>query len=216
MNFVDVFDQLRNVASVARKCPTPLLQAAYVTAVREWCGQTRWLRETVPGFTTAGDAIYSLGADPLLEIIAIQAMSLAYTVQPSGTPQTRPVVPSDSGGWDPNRQSSMPIWYSYVPEAQFALFPTPDKQYDLTITVVVQPVDNVARIPEAPLRKYSTIFESGALAQLLSNQGTTWYNPAEAARHGRIFQAGVSNGKAEVQRNFNSGAQRARPRPFLL
>lgn len=211
MNYVSVFDQLRNVALVARKCPTPVLQAAYVTAVRDWCTQTQWLRMAVPGSTTAGDSLYTLGSDPLLEIIAIYAMSVT-----DAQDQILPLTPSDSGGWSPNIQDGLPRRYAYVPEAQFALNPTPDAVYALSITAVVSPVDNVREIPEAPLRKYSTVFESGALAQLLLTPGTPWNNPGEAARHARVFQAGISNGKAEVQRNFNTGSQRVRPRPFVI
>lgn len=211
MNYVSVFDQLRNVAVVARKCPTPVLQAAYVTAVRDWCTQTHWLRMAVPGATTADQALYSLGSDPLLEIIAIYAMSVTGAQN-----QVLPLTPSDSGGWSPAVSNSLPRRYAYVPEAQFALHPTPDAAYDLNITVVVSPVDNVREIPETPLRKYSTVFESGALAQLLVQPQTPWNNPAEAARHARIFAAGVSNGKAEVQRNYNTGSQRVRPRPFVI
>lgn len=211
MNYVSVFDQLRNVAVVARKCPTPVLQAAYVTAVRDWCTQTHWLRMAVPGATTADQALYSLGSDPLLEIIAIYAMSVT-----DAQARVLPVTPSDSGGWNPAIGNGLPRRYAYVPEAQFALNPTPDAAYDLNITVVVSPVDNVREIPETPLRKYSTVFESGALSQLLLMPGTPWYNPIEAGRHARVFAAGVSNGKAEVQRNFNTGSLRVRPRPFVI
>ena len=211
MNYVSVFDQLRNVAVVARKCPTPVLQAAYVTAVRDWCTQTQWLRMAVPGITTANEPLYNLGSDPLLEIIAVYAMSVTGPQN-----QVLPLTPSDSGGWSPLIGPGLPRRYAYVPEGQFALNPTPDAAYDLNITVVVSPVDNVREIPEAPLRKYSSVFESGALAQLLLQPQTPWNNPPEAARHARIFAAGVSNGKAEVQRNFNTGSQRVRPRPFVI
>lgn len=216
MNFVSVFDQLRNIAIVARKCPTPVLQTAYVTAFRDWCTQTQWLRVAVPGATTVGDSLYSLGSDPLLEIIGIYAMSVTYTVAPSGPPQTLPVYASDSGGWSPNIQDGLPRRYAYVPEAQFALNPTPDAVYDLSITAIVSPVDNAAQVPDGPLRKYSTHIEAGTLAQLLDVPGTPWYNPAMAARNAAMFKSGISNGKAEVQRNFNTGAQRVRPRPFVI
>lgn len=214
MNFVDVFDQLRNIAIVARKCPTPVLQTAYVTAVRDWCTQTHWLRETVPGTTTADVPVYDMGQDPLLEIVAIQAMSLTETI--GTTPQTIALVPNDSGSWDPNRRPSRPNWYNYVPEGQFALFPTPDKVYDLRITVVVSPVDNVRQIPAQLLNKWSTTFEAGTLAQLLAIPAEPWTNEREAARHARIFASGISNGKADVQRNYNTGSQRVRARPFLI
>ena len=214
MNFVSVFDQLRNVAMVARKCPTPTLQSAYVTAFRDWCTQTQWLRVTIPGFTTADQQIYSMGSDPLLEIIAIYAMSVTQTI--GGNPQSLAVDASDSGTWPLNMPNALPRRYAYVPEGQFALNPTPDDTYGLTITAIVSPVDNVREIPDGPLRKYSTVFEAGALAYLLAMKDTVWFNPAEAQRQERMFRAGIANGKAEVQRNFNTGAQRVRPRPFIV
>jgi hypothetical protein len=127
-----------------------------------------------------------------------------------------PVWPSDSGGWNANIQTDVPRRYAYVPEAQFALNPTPNAVYDLTITAVVQPVDMARQVPEGPLRKYSTYIEAGALAQLLDMPGTPWSNPGMAARNAAMFKSGISNGKAEVQRNFNTGAQRVRPRPFVI
>lgn len=213
-NYVSVFDQLRNVAIVARKCPTPVLQAAYVTAFRDWCAQTQWLRMDLPGATAAGEVTYDMGNDPLLEILAIFAMSVTFTT--GTTPQTLPVYVSDPTGWDPNRGPGMPRFYSYVPEGRFALFPTPDQQYGLDLTVVVQPADNVRQIPDAPLRKYSSVIEAGALAQLLNVPGQPWTDQRRAAMEERKFLAGINNGKAEVQRNFNTGAQRIRPRPFVL
>lgn len=216
MNYVDVFDQLRNIAIVARKCPTPVLQTAYVTAVRDWCTQTQWLLTTVPGSTTANQSLYSLGSDPLLEIIAIKAMSVTFTPQPGGTPQTLPVGVGDSESWNPIIQPGLPRQYAYVPEAQFALFPTPNAVFDLTISVVVSPVDNVRQIPEQLLRKYSSVFEAGALAQLLDIPGEPWTDQRKAAAHAAVFRSGISNGKADAQRNYNTGSQRVRPRPFLI
>lgn len=213
MNFVDVFDQLPNVAQIARKCPTPVLRRAYVTAVRDWCAQTQWLRVTIPGATTAGTALYDLGSDTFLEIIGAYAMSGSETV--NGNTQTWPIGPSDSGSWDPAMPTGAPRRYAYVPEGQIALNPTPDGVYNIVTTAIVQPKEGVSQIPEMPLRKYSTYFEAGALAYLLAMKDTVWTNPVEARAQAMMFRSGISNGKAEVQRNFNTGSQRVRPRPFF-
>lgn len=216
MNFVSVFDQLRNVAIVARKCPTPVLQTAYVTAVREFCAQTRWLTSTVPGATTAAQQLYSLGADSLLEIVGIKAMSVTFSQAPSGPPQTLPVYVGEPEGWNPNRPPALPRNYAYVPEGQFSLFPVPDQVYDLTVTVQVSPVDNAREIPQILLPKWSSIFEAGAKAALLALPSEPWTDIVEARRQERIFLSGISNGKADVQRNYNTGSQRVRPRPFVF
>ncbi len=212
MNFVDVFDQCANVAQMARGCPTPTLRRAYVTALRDWCAQTQWLRINATGATEAGVAQYGLGSDPLLEIVGLFAMSGQDT---SFTPaQQWPLGPSNPGDWNPAIGDGQPLRYAYVPEGQMALNPTPDGVYGITYTAIVQPKEGVTQIPDTPLVKYSTGIEAGALAYLLAMKDVPWSNPAEAGEQKRTFGAYIANGKAEVQRNFNTGAQRARPRPF--
>ena len=214
MNYVDVFDMLPNVAQVARKCPTPTLRRAYVTAMRDFCAQTQWLRVAVTGATADGTPLYNLGSDTFLEIIGVYAISASQTV--GSNTQVWPVLASDSSGWDPNMPTGTPGRYTYVPEGQIALNPTPDGVYNITTTAIVQPKEGVTQIPETPLRKYSTYFEAGALAYLLAMKDTPWYNPGQVQMYARNYHAGISNGKAEVQRNFNTGSQRVRPRGFIL
>lgn len=213
MTYTDLFDLLPNVAQVARKCPTPTLRRAYVTAMRKWCKETQWLRTTISGATAADTSLYSLGSDTYLEIVGIAALSGADN---SVTPAKQwPIGPSDPGGWNPNADSAQPRVYTYVPEGQFSLYPTPDAVYGITATAIVQPKEGVTQVPVPPLAKYGTVFEAGALAYLLAMSGMPWSNPNEAAKKEREFRSGISNGKAEVQRGFNTGAQRARPRRFL-
>lgn len=212
MNFVDVFDQLPNVAQIARNCPTPVLRRAYVMAMRDWCAQTQWLRTNATGSTEEGTALYDLGDDTYIEVIGLYAVSGQnndYT-----PPQQWPLVPGDPGAWNPAIGQGQPLRFAYVPEGQMALNPTPDGVYGITYTAIVQPKEGVTQIPEPPLLKYSTGFEAGALAYLLAMKDTPWHDPVQAEKKERVFGAYISNGKAEVQRNFNVGSQRARPRPF--
>jgi len=214
MNFVDVNDQLANVAQIVRKCPTVTLRRAYVRALRDWCMQTQWLRTNVAGVTVADQAQYSLGTDPNLDIIGIYAMQASQVL--GGRRQYWVLPPSDSGFWNANIVPGRPTRYCYVPEDQFALFPTPNDVFDLTITTILQPKDGVVNIPQAPLLKYSNDIEAGALAYLLKIPGMPWSNPGDAAGYAREFKSGISNGKAEAQRQYNTGAQRAKPRAFVV
>lgn len=214
MNFVDVFDQLANVAQIVRKCPTVTLRRAYVRALRDWCMQTQWLRTNVAGVTVADQAQYTLGNDPNLDIIGIYAMQASQVL--GGTRQYWTLPPGDSGFWNANVVAGQPVRYCYVPEDQFALNPTPNAVFDLTITVILQPKDGTVNVPEAPLLKYSNDIEAGALAYLLNIPGMPWSNPQAAAMYAREFKSGISNGKAEVQRQYNTGAQRAKPRAFVV
>src|SRR4051812_9987159 len=134
---VDVNDYLANVAQVARKCPTATLRHAYMRAFREWCQQTQWLRTNVPGVTVENQRQYNLGNDPDLDIIGIFAMQGSLTT--AGNTQYWAIRPSNSQFWDENLQPNMPLRYAYIPEAQFALDPIPQQEYNLQVTVILAP-----------------------------------------------------------------------------
>jgi hypothetical protein len=217
MNFVSVNDYLANVAQVCRKAPTTTLQHAYMRAYREWCQQSQWLKMDLPGATEINVAQYALGNDPQLDIIGIYAMQGSQS-QTQGI-QFWPIVPSDSGQWDPNLQpgqAQMPVRYQYIPEAQFALNPTPTQVYGLVVTLILTPKEGAINVPESPLVKYSNDIEAGALEYLLGIPGMPWTDKGTAAVKGREFRSGISNGKAEAQRKYNVGAQRVRPRQFII
>lgn len=213
MNLVDVNEYLANVAQIARKCPTPTLRHAYMRAFREWCQQTQWLRVNIPGSTVALQPQYALGNDPYCDIIGIFAMQ-GTTLPPTMPPQTWPIGPSNPGTWNPNMNPQAPQTYTYVPEAQFALYPTPDTIYDLVVTAIVTPKEGAVMVPQAPLQKYSNDIEAGALEYLLQLPGMPWTDKVMSVAKGKEFRSGISNGKAEAQRQYNTGAQRATPRPF--
>lgn len=218
MDFVNVNNQLTNIAQICRKCPTPTLQRAYVRALREWCQQTQWLRLNLPGQLLQNVQQYALGNDPQLDICGIYAMQGSQTPNggsPPAGPQFWTIVPSNSGQWNPNVQPSMPVAFQYIAEAQFSVFPVPQQDYGCLITLIVQPKEGAINIPSSPLVKYSNEIEAGALAYLLDIDGMPWSNPLKAAARGKEFRSGISNGKAEAQRNYNVGSIRATPRTFV-
>ena len=208
---VDVFDHLANVAQIVRKCPTNTLRHAYVRAMRDWCRQTQWLRANIFGATVVDDQQYSLGNDPHLDIVGIYAIQATWTPS-GGNTQTWGLRVGNPATWNPNVSTGQPLAYAYVPEAQFALVPVPNEVYNLVVNVVLAPKEGAVNVPQAPLQKYSTVFEAGALAYLYELPDMPWSNPQMSLIKARAFQAGVANGKADVQRLYQIGAQRASPR----
>lgn len=210
MKVVDVFGRLETVAQVVRRCPTPVLRSAYVNAMRDWCRETRWLREVVSGQTVPLVGAYSLGQDPHIEIIGVVAVAGSAT-----EPAARwAMTVSDAASWSPAMTPGQPRQYAYAPEGQLGLFPVPDQAYGLSISAVVQPRLGAVQVPEGPLGKYGSAFNAGALAYLLGLKDTPWHNPGESVRQERIFRSAISNGKADVARNFNDGSLRVAPRRF--
>lgn len=217
MQLVDAFDQLANIAQICQKTPTITLRRAYVRAMREWAQQSHWLRESVAGATVAGQRLYSLGSDPYLDIVGVQAVQASQN-PPTGI-QYWSVCASDPTMWDPNLSTNQivrqPVRYAYIPEGQIAFDPIPNDVYNVLITIIVQPKEGATMIPAAPLVKYSNEIEAGALAYLFNIPGQKWTSPQMAAMYAKQFQSGISNAKAEEQRAYNVGSMRARPRNFV-
>jgi hypothetical protein len=214
MNLVDVFDQCAGLAQIARKCPTPTLRYAYVKSMRDFLGQSRWLQVQIAGATAVGVPQYNLGSDPVVEIISIVGNMRGEEPSASSSPYF-PIYPGSSDVFNPNAPNNRPSVFSYIPEGQFAVWPTPDKVYPLLVTVCVQPKEGVTQVPSAPLAKYSSYIENGALAFLLSVPGQPWTDLVEARRQEELFRRGVGEAKTEVQRKFQSGSTRVKPRAFL-
>ena len=215
MNYVDTRDQVVNIAQIVRRCPTITLTRAFGRAYRDWARQTQYLRVAIAGATVANTQQYDLGSDPYVEIVAVYAVQGTYTPA-GGSAQNWALPPSDSSTWDSNAQPNTPQTYCYVPQAQIALYPIPDQVYDLLVTAIVQPKEDAAQVPETGLVKYRDGIEAGALAYLLEIPGQAWTNPQAALIQRARFQSSINNGKAEVQRAFNTGSVRARPRAFVV
>lgn len=214
MNYVDINDQVVNIAQIARRCPTITLARAFGRAYRDWAGQTHYLMTTIAGSTTADTPQYDLGSDPYLDIIAVRAVRLSETV--NGRTTYRNLTPSDSTLWNSNADSAAPVTYCYVPEGQIALSPTPDAVYGLTVTAIVQPKEGAGQVPEEGLVKWRTGIEAGALANLYEIPGMPWSDPRKAVLKRTEFQACISNARAAVQRAFNTGTVMTRPRTILV
>jgi hypothetical protein len=213
MNMVLTEDQVVNIAQQIRRCPTITLARAFTRAYRDWAGQTQYLRISIPGATQANIRQYALGDDPYLEITAVLAMQGSQTT--GGHLQLWPIGTSDSSQWDPNMPTGMPVRYCYVPQAQVALDPVPKQVYDLLITAIVQPKEGAEQVPVDGLTRYRSNIEAGALGYLYNVKGQPWSDPNQAMLNMRVFQTGVNNARADVQRAFNTGSVRVRPRPLF-
>ena len=203
MSNVAIIDYLQDVAQMARRCPTATLVRAYARAARELCTESRWYQVNVQGATVADQQQYSLGNDPLLEIIGILAMQ--GTDNSGGSPQKFPIRVSDATTWTPDDGTGRPTRYAYIPEAQFALHRTPDKVYDLLVTLQCTPKEDVTQLPAELMPKWSKAFQDGALAYLLMLPDQPWTDPLLATGYEAKFRAAKSNAKADAQRRFQTG-----------
>lgn len=198
---IDVLDLIGPVAQRTRGCPTPTLVTAYVDACRKFCIKSRWLRKAITGATAASTRLYSLGSDPYNEIIGVKAIEITY----SSTDHYN-LISSDSGMWNPDTTLTKPRYYQYVPEAQFAINPTPTAIYPLTVSIAVAPKRGVNSIEEILPVQWEYVLREGAWAELFAIPGMPWSNDNLAMAHGRMFEDGCNQATSQEQRAYNTGA----------
>lgn len=212
MSTTPVLDVIADVAQLVRQAPNGTLIRAYVRAARKFCRESRWYRATLTGACEAGTRTYSLGSDTYTEVLGLKAVGATKV---DGT-QPWSLGVSDSTTWAQTTDRSKPRRYAYVPEAQLALDPIPDADYPLTITLVLQPKMGANEIPTALLTKWDQVLQAGTLAYLFGIPGQAWADPLQAEKYRREFQSGISNARADEQREFNAGTQFIRRRPFIV
>lgn len=200
---IDVMDLLAPVGQICRGCPSPTLIKAYVDAARQFCSKTRWLITTAPGVCTIGTAKYAIGNDPHNEVIGINAMTVLENA--SSTP--KPVTQRHSSRWDRSEDDALPRYYAYIPEANFALHPTPNQAYVLSLSLVLQPKRGVTSIDAALATQWEYALRMGALAYLLSLPDVGWTNPREAVRQENLFIDKMNQAISSVGRGYNAGVQ---------
>ena len=209
---MNVTQALPKIAQIVRGCPTPTLIRAYVDAARDFCGQARWLRDTLAPFNTAaGTAGYTLTpTDDDTEIIGVRQIRAETT-----TGEVWDVRTLDETQRNLNAGPNPPRTYAYGPESAISLYYTPDGVYSLTVTAQVQPIGSATTVPDELDRKWGRVIQAGALAYLLDVPGQQWTNPARGQLYRREFQAGINNAKADEQRGYNTGSVRAKRRLFV-
>lgn len=209
MTQIDVKDLLSELRLICRTCPTPVLIQAYVRAARQLCDGSRWLVQTVTGDTVADQQLYSLGSDPYNEIIGLQAAAVTGPAAFVG-----PLTEGDSAKWDPAEPTARPELYQYVPHGQFALHPTPDAVYSLSMNVVIQPKQGSTTVPDILVVEWDDALQAGALAYLLKLPRQAWTDATRAADEARTFRAAVNAAASSVFALNNPGAKATgRPGP---
>jgi hypothetical protein len=206
---VAVVELLPNIGQIIRRVPTQMLINAYVRAARDFCRQTRWLREDRTVVTTINEDDYTLADSATAEVVGIRRI---WAVASDDSEWE--IRPKDSTLWTNPTDTGQPMHYAYVPEGAFKLHVIPDAAYTLTVTAAMQPLLASTTLSDALATKWDHVLEEGALEYLFGVPGQKWSNPVESLKRGRAFRAGINNAKADEQRGFNQGSMRTRARAF--
>jgi hypothetical protein len=205
-----VDDFIPEISRGAKNCPYPTQVDALVRAARQFCNESWYVKRLLLITLTPNVSQYDL---PLSsgdeEIIAI---SYASVTQINGG-----TLPMWAGAiTNPNRAPQLPRQWAYIVPSRIAVFPLPDKAYPVQVEVIVQPIQSADEIPTEVFKKYQRTIGYGALAWIYGMREETFYDPREAARCAKAFEAGINNGKTEALRASLPGNQRVMPRRFLI
>jgi hypothetical protein len=208
---MNITQALQRIAQIVRRCPTNTLVKAYVDATRDFCGQSRWLREGIVLTTTIDEPDYELvpvGDD--LEVVGVRRIKGATSAGKEWC-----INPLDKELWPLNARTAQPRQYAYVPESAISLQATPDAVYTITVTAQMQLANTATTVPDVLERKWGRALADGTLGYLLDIPGETWTDHNQALKRQKAFQAAINNAKADEQRGYNQGSVRARPRAFV-
>jgi hypothetical protein len=214
MSDVPILDQISPIQQQVPKCAELTIVAAYRRGLRLWCAQSRWFRRNLSAQVLQGMATYSLGADPIVEIVDVP-MGAIHVDYPNNTVQKFPMKPSDPSMFDPNAPRSRPFTYAYLPEGSITFYYVPNQDYNVTLTLALSYTDHTEVMDSTLLPKWHAVFEAGALMYLLGLKSEAWYDPPTSMLYSRIFQSGVHNAKADVARLYQSGTVMGRRRGWI-
>ncbi len=208
---VPLDDFVPEISRLAKNVPYPTQTDALLRAARQFCYETWYVKRLITLTTQQYVGLYALPMESgEEEIVTINAAS--GTQQPNGG--TLPLWPTQVG--NPNRAPQFPRWYSLVLPSSVNFFPIPDKEYPMQVQVVVQPTADAENLPIELFRGYARTIGYGAMSWIYAMPGESFTNVNEAQRMGRMFEAGINNGKTQAMRALLPGNPRVLPRRWVI
>jgi hypothetical protein len=126
--------------------------------------------------------LYSLGSDTYNEIIGISGISISRTATDTVALEEKSTVE-----WDPDDVATVPVYFKYVPEGQFAVHPKPNAAYALSVGIFMQPKRGSNSLDDTLLTHWEYALQAGALSYLMAIPEQPWSNANLASRHELIF-----------------------------
>lgn len=186
------FDALNNlVKPFVYNVPKDLVAWHFVQVTREFCMQTRWLRETVYVPVTANvTPRYTLApSDPAaFEVIGVKAVE--WNGEPLD-PKLQEEVADEVFGF-----------YYIEPPDLLLLSWTPDEDSTevLQVRQILQTLDTVTAIPDVIARKWSRGLAAGVISRLLMTPEAPWANPQLAPKHEKQWLDTLGAAQVEADR----------------
>lgn len=176
----------RRVMRYVPNCPRLMISTALSDASREFFGRSRcWIEEHMINVVT-GTHTY------VVDMGSAQWLSINWA-KVDKFPAMEPV--SISGPVD-HSPVGRPNYYGSTEGETITLYPTPDKNYNLSLSAFCQnPIDGTV-IPDGLFNRYAEPLVHGAAADLLNMKSYPWYAPENRRVHLDEFEAGIQQAHA--------------------
>lgn len=184
-----VDDVLPLVRQYVRSCPDFVMADWIIQSARNFCRQSRYLRQSFTVPTEAGQSFYSLESQqPTEEIIALNSAS--YDDEP-----LIPSAPEESP-----TEAGTPQRFWYLPSREIVITPTPqdDAQDSLAVNVIVQPKVGATTLNDELVGRFDSVIANGAIHRLLKMPQTLWFNPQLVPEFKELERQGIADARVEA------------------
>ncbi len=175
-----------------------LLQAA-----REFCRETRYLRQTIFINVVQGSSYYPLSINSDEEVIGVKAAEWVESETP-----LEPSAPEEIP-----QQAGRPTHCWFLPSKEIALSPTPNASLvrAVSVSVIKQPVQGAATISSELVLKHDLTLSYGAMARLFAMPKQDWTDAGLASYYADLWTTGKVKAQAEADLQHRARNSFTRP-----
>jgi len=187
---------LKDVLVDCHGAPEPLIIDALITALRDFCNQTRFWRQELPPINlVTGQSIYNLNSPADTEIVVIvQARSDHFLV-----PSSVNLLDRNLSGWR-DMLAPRPTFYFQPTMNSIHVVPKPSGNISngLNVIAALRPSRNATTIDDEIYREFGNEIIAGAKAYLQIAPNKPWSSPDHATANMTAFSSAIERARLRV------------------
>lgn len=193
-------------------CSGVAAEVAARFACIEFCRRSEWLQmELDPIDILAGTADYEL--ETPLDTLPLRIVSATIDGQsPPLEFKTQDELATIYGDWRVQEGTPRYITHIALPDARLVPSPDVDVSQGLRVIVAIAPTQDAQEVDDQLYERWAEAIAYGARARLKEMAGQPYYDPANAPAAWGMFHSGVSQAKADRQRDFSRAVRTVRMR----
>jgi hypothetical protein len=185
-------------------CPEPTLDDAIIRAAQAFCKQSWFVQRDLEVSLIADQQEYTLTMPTDEVVIGVQC----------GTVDGQPCLNAKTSVFGADRPTARPRYFCFRPSRRLVFDRKPDEDYAGLFTVVVQPMDDAATLPDELADEWKDTIAAGALEWLYGLPKQPWTAMELVADQRQKFSAGITNAKLQQLLEFQNSNFRVQGASF--